>query len=167
MIRTGEIALARAPEWSPDGNWVAWVDPDTEKLEVMRLDGSDRRTIDTPPAGSVFTDPTWSSEGNRLAYLRLDFSNLATTSGAVIVADLIVTTKPELPLANGRGAERPTWSPDGKRVAVCVPVGSPLILRHLVRREIQIWTVATGAIRVIGDLESSDCSPTWGRSFNP
>ncbi len=163
-VLTGSV---RAPEWSPDGQWLVWVDASTEQLEIMRLDGSGRRTIAAPVAGSIYTDPTWSPTGDRLAFVRADYATSETTSGAIIVTNLQTNLSVELPLANGRGAERPTWSPDGRRLAFCVPVGSPLVLRTMIRRQIQLWTVASGAVRSIGDIESSDCSPTWSRISSP
>ena len=59
------------------------------------------------------TDPAWSPDGRRLAYLAPGASGAAD----VFLADADGTNRGRLTATNGEEAS-PTWSPDGRRVAV-------------------------------------------------
>ena len=64
--------LKDQPEWSPDGQWVAFGTRHSESdynswvIYIMRSDGSHRKRITYHQYGS--SRPTWSPDGTRIAY---------------------------------------------------------------------------------------------------
>ena len=112
------------PAWSPDGQTIAyngreheeWVDEDEEvnfKIYLIAPDGSNPRKLagDIP---SSDTEPAWSPDGQRIAFVssREDW----TWTGDIGVMDADGTNQKRLThtIVNER---HPTWSPDGSRIA--------------------------------------------------
>jgi dipeptidyl aminopeptidase/acylaminoacyl peptidase len=64
-----------SPAWSPDGNWLAFTAPDG-LWAIARPDDIGHRLVDiTRDAGSRYatlSDPRWSPDSGRIAYLRHD-----------------------------------------------------------------------------------------------
>ncbi len=101
--------------WSPDGRWLAvsagrvpvatpW------QIVLVAVDGSGRRVVTTPPAGTLGDElPAFSPDGRDIAFVR-------NTSGGV--ADLyVVPTEggmPERLTHDNSGLEGVAWSPDGR-----------------------------------------------------
>lgn len=83
--------------WSPDSKelvYVGW----TGDLNAVRVDGGGRRVI-----ANGATQPAWSPEGRRIAYVGTDEIRIADATGAEAHV-----------IANGAF---PVWSPDGRRLA--------------------------------------------------
>jgi dipeptidyl aminopeptidase/acylaminoacyl peptidase len=109
-LPTGRLK-AGAFTWSPDGRWIAFEGTTTTtccSIYVTHRDGSARRRI--VRSGS---DPTWSPDGNRIAYRADDGIRLVTRAG--------VDVTPGSQALGPRGA--PAWSPDGRRLAIGTPRG--------------------------------------------
>ncbi|WP_328504257.1 amidohydrolase family protein [Streptomyces sp. NBC_00457] len=100
-----------APTWTPDGRALVYSDDRDGLLAVRRHDlGSGEETV-LAEGGRVF--PALSPDGTRLACLDM--------SGNLVVRDLPDGAERVLaaPLGAGGLPGRPSWSPDGRYVALC------------------------------------------------
>ncbi len=106
-------APCRAPAWSPDGQWLAWVegDPLPAPVWVMQPASGDARTL-----GLATGSPAWAPTGQQLAW---------PTAEGLVIADLAAGTVLTLPLA---ATGQPAWSPDGTQLAVILLSGPAVIV---------------------------------------
>jgi len=105
--------------FSKDGLWVAYTSDVDGQLWRARADGSNRQQLTFGP--SIVALPTWSPDGNRIAFVAgLRGVSWKTWKLCVVPAEGGPSTEllPELP-----GEFDPTWSPDGKRLAFAPPPG--------------------------------------------
>lgn len=68
-----ETLLAYAPDWSPDGRWIAFISPVGGQSRLYRVDATCRRDCETAmlPIGDATvaaSEPDWSPDGARLAF---------------------------------------------------------------------------------------------------
>jgi TolB protein len=101
--------------WSPNGEWISFfhlVDDYTAQLDVMRLDGGQRRKIPGLPT-DVVGPTSWSRTG-RIAFKRFNTSELWTTEADGAGAARLTSTP--------GGVYRERWSPDGGRIAFMTQV---------------------------------------------
>lgn len=101
---------ATEPTWSPDGRRIAFAAAPVEHVEVMGADGTGAHRV-TGDNGEI--EPAWSPTGDWIAYVRKS-SVLPVREVWVVHPD--GTGKRQLSVL-GASASRPSWSPDGKRVA--------------------------------------------------
>ncbi len=109
---TGEAITAYAI--SPDGQQIALVTRDSHRIEVMRLDGRERRTLVASDADRLFGQLAWSPDGQWLAAL-------ATVAGVpdVYLVELASSDMQAL-TRNPHQETAVAWSPDSGAVAVLV-----------------------------------------------
>lgn len=96
------------PALSPDGQWIAFVEPmadDSQEAFIMRIDGSERRRLTTDPGRTYGLD--WSPDGRYLSY------NTEVDGNADVYLFEPATGKHRR-LTTDPGYEHlPRWSPDG------------------------------------------------------
>ncbi|HEY5552254.1 MAG TPA: hypothetical protein VIK52_10205 [Opitutaceae bacterium] len=104
------------PEWSPDGEWIAFrirkstFSPVSE-IHVIKPDGTGLRPI--TKLGVASTHPAWSSDGTRIVFAAVLGGNheiCVTTVDGVTVDQLTETSGNEM---------RPTFSADGTEILFC------------------------------------------------
>lgn len=125
---------------SPDGGQVAWVA--YNGLTVMNADESDRRVL---VAASTASAPTWSPEGNRIAYISED-------AGAWNL--YVVDVQGASPQRITSDAMDPAWSPDGTSI---------VFSRRVEPGATELWLVDPdgGNLRPLGANGSRQVHPSW------
>ena len=132
-----------------------------EALFLVRPDGSDRHALDLGVPGVPFA-PTWSADGERIAFV-LRGDETSSPNGAIWTANSDGSQAALFYDGNGEcsdGAFWPSWSPDGKRLAmVCYHVDGEAGFS-----EISVLDVAT-MVRTdyvtLNYPETIDNPPSW------
>ena len=127
---TSPLSHQYFPSWSPDGKSLVYlgrrtVDGNTAfSVEIMNIDGSDRRTIVEPVAMENNTWPRWSPDGTRVAFQRMiDGSGNPYQIYTVQVDGSNIKNLTEAGGNYGIRAEIPAWSPDGDYILFQAPLG--------------------------------------------
>ncbi|MGH2808373.1 MAG: hypothetical protein ACRDKT_13980, partial [Actinomycetota bacterium] len=111
------------PEYSPDGTRIAFSRSvgspsgcNTGNIWVMDADGSSVTQVTTNPFGVHAFDPTWSPDGNRIAFTRIDWDTgtCNSTSGVGIWSMDADGSGQTILTSDG---EQPAWSPNGDKIA--------------------------------------------------
>lgn len=123
---------ARAPAWSPDAGSIAFVrvveraDPDVDEILdrseiwVAAADGGGARRLGDSTGDVEESSPTWSPDGQRIAFVRIRASGDRLVSTLMTVAASGGDERPIARISSRRsnaflGA---AWSPDGDRILV-------------------------------------------------
>ncbi|RPF43951.1 imidazolonepropionase-like amidohydrolase [Streptomyces sp. Ag109_G2-6] len=111
ILRAKTTAYPQNPVWTPDGRALLYTDDRDGLNAVRRRDLADGRESVLSPPGRVYG--SLSPDGTRLAALDL--------SGRLCVRDLATGTETPLVTALGGGGlpSPPSWSPDGRHLALC------------------------------------------------
>jgi hypothetical protein len=143
------------PTWSPDGTKIAFTsfrnDTNlfgdnilTAQVFVMNADGSNQEPITFPNSAAFDSQPAWSPDGGRIAFVHYGFDGAGVDGGYGEIWTVNpdgsglaqLTAEPSLD-PNPITKDRPSWSPDGTRIAFTSEVccgSSPVALNP-------IWTV--------------------------
>jgi Tol biopolymer transport system component len=112
------------PAWSPDGSRVAFVSDWAafdflSELYVMNTDGSDVRLLLSSPFHTFYWQPAWSPDGGTIALTVCSgFWGCFPDSNAQDTVTLVNADGSGLrSIAGAGGLARPSWSPDGMRIA--------------------------------------------------
>jgi serine/threonine-protein kinase len=109
------------PSWSPEGDRIVFTSnrPDpgsTFNLYLMNADGSDVVQLTDDP-GNEF-DPAWSPDGTRIAFHRESTADPDEPfSSSLTLIDPDGSDRVDLVTRDGGDVGRPSWSPDGTRLA--------------------------------------------------
>lgn len=122
--RDQQIVSCRPPEcdwrdldWSPDGSRLAFVSgaPNTS-IFLINTDGTGRTALNTPTNRHV-SSPSWSPNGEWIAYAGVD------ENGSSVYAMRVDGSQGRLLARHGSG---PAWSPDGTKIAYSTSCGVKL-----------------------------------------
>ncbi len=94
------------PEWSPDGNQIAYLQDDGE-LRIVNADGTGDHLVATIPGG---TDFDWSPDGTQFVYSK------AVGDGYLWTMDVDGTNQTRVPGSQSADWDV-AWSPDGTKLA--------------------------------------------------
>ncbi|MBC7250871.1 MAG: PD40 domain-containing protein [Anaerolineae bacterium] len=103
------------PRWSPSGEWIAFRKGDYGQVWVMRADGSDARSLETPPDAAF----AWSPVTDRLAYADIDRLLVIHPDGSETLTPVSgpQVNPPTPPPPEAQRIGRIAWSPDGHWIA--------------------------------------------------
>jgi Tol biopolymer transport system component len=99
---------ALAPEWSPDGKLIAFVDY-AGSIKLITPDGE---SVPMPAAPTTSASVSWSPDSSKLAYDRYDEKG----AGSVAVVLDRASGRETVLRGDQSGAEAPVWSPEGDQL---------------------------------------------------
>jgi eukaryotic-like serine/threonine-protein kinase len=165
IVRPESGVILRGPTVTPDGSFVDFVRSEMGQApqlwRVPFLGGPPKRLID-----NVWSPVGWSPDGQHFAFVRAD---AARGASSVIIADpegaqqrvLMTLQRPAVFVSlslEGRSGTHPTWSPDGRTLAVA---GYNQLETGL-STELLFIDVASGSRRFVSLPKSA---PVWGLAW--
>jgi TolB protein len=139
-----EVVPGDEPDWSPDGQWIAYysdvpTELGPEGVYLIQPDGSGKRRI---TSGSA---PSWSPDGSQIAF---------ASAGAIYVVSPDGTGRRRI--TDGPFDYGPAWSPDGRQIAFF----------RTASHDRDIWVVApdgTDLRNLTNTPNVAELSPSWQR----
>ena len=136
------------PEWSPNGNLIAYVSDrgGLWSVWVMDANGSQPRQLTSPSLGAG--DPSWSPDSSSIAYWRMD--------GPYAYVVVVNVTGGSTFTASGDGDNAvmatPRWSPDGSR-----------LLYYRTNPSLQLICVDLASLttQVLASVNGTDTTTSW------
>ncbi len=149
------------PEWSPDGEWIAFVsyrDYPNSDVYIMRKDGSDVRRLTTDPAKDTY--PIWTAAGETAPqgerpepYGRIGFYSFRDNNHQEVYS-MNPDGSDQTNLSNSEAEDfEPDWSPDGKQIVFVSDRGGDVHLYVMDADGANLRQLTTGA--------AGNLSPRW------
>src|SRR5262249_57768433 len=127
-----------SPTWSPDGKWIVYTaddDGSTIQLEIVNVQTGETQALTSD--GHMYTDPIYSPEGAKLAYVSTrpnGYFNVYVrpiSNGRWAGEEIAVTRdndygKDRLYFGPWDMHTQPAWTPDGKELALVSNRNAPL-----------------------------------------
>ncbi|RST05050.1 amidohydrolase [Streptomyces sp. WAC05374] len=153
LVRADTTSYLLGPAWAPDGESLVYADDSDGLLAVYRHDLATGARTALATGGRVH--PALSPDGGRLACLDL--------TGRLVVMDLATGTERVLaaPLGGGGLPGRPSWSPDGRFLALCDRNRLNMRFREGYNL-IRVVDTATGAARLHAVAPHTSISDRYG-----
>jgi Tol biopolymer transport system component len=146
--------------YSPDGESIAYVRAGDGQLWKCRKDGSGAVLLDD---GLAAYRPRWSPDGRRIAFSGRPFSNTSQMQAATPFRAYTISAnggkREEVPGVEGSAFD-PSWSPDGKRIALAPCLGADTPSRE--QRHVSIVNLETGAVEAVPGSDS-----IWATVWSP
>jgi Tol biopolymer transport system component/tRNA A-37 threonylcarbamoyl transferase component Bud32 len=122
--KIAEIFSESHPTWSPDGNWLAISEKDSETeplvLSLLSVDSGEKRRLTSPPKHSYGDfDPAFSPDGRSLAFSRgidAHSSGLSDLYLLALSAGLEPAGEPRQITFGNEGVQDPDWTADGREI---------------------------------------------------
>ncbi len=120
------------------------------RLEIADADGYSPRVLLESP--EPLLSPSWSPDGNRLAYVSFEGKN-----SAIYIQDISSGSRRAVQSSPGINSA-PAWSPDGSRLAMTLSKdGNP---------EIYIMHIGSGLLQRVTNHSAIDTEPNWSSDGN-
>ena len=153
----------QSPAWSPDGTRIA-VSHYTNSsppyvLDVINADGSNRKTLDTPPSGTeVDNSPAWSPDGATVWFDRGAESVGCSSASQIYAAPANGSSGAVLISKDPSFSDyEPAPSPDGSKVAFVRCDDSTDDIHHIYTMNVD----GSGAVPVTSGTTVDDYVPDW------
>jgi Tol biopolymer transport system component len=146
------------PEWSPDGEHIAYVNNASAQLilYVADADGRHTRVVTDQPDSSDF-DPKWSPDGRYIAYTTTSAMNRNAQGPNIdiMLFDMETGSKRQLASTNVFRNHMLYWSPDAKQIA--------FVLYSHERSNSDIYSVdiESGMVHKLVSTPDNDEYPVW------
>ena len=152
QLLAGPTGVISRPTWAPDSRRIAFAEEiamdssGSSRIVVANADGTGRRVL----LGQA-SDPAWSPNGSKIAYV--SYPSRFAETGSIVVANADASGAHHITAA-AAPESRPAWSPGGQRIAFTRRTGG--------KSTIVVARAEGGGERVaVGARGSGAVNPAW------